>query len=373
MVFYLNQQTVAEVNLNYLQDNIKILKELIGPRLLLAVLKTNAYGHGLELAAQAAVTADADRIGVTTVEEGITLRNHGIQIPIHLLSPPPVEAAEAIVQFQLIAPVSTRILAQALHKSALKLNKKATVHLKINTGLQRFGLDPEEAVNFLQSVYWLHGLYWEGVYTHFSNADEGDWRQTEKEFHLYLNTVKELKAKGFQFLLHHAGASTIALERKDMYLDMVRPGIALFGCYPAARQRKIADLKTVMSVKTRLIEVRHVKPEKKIGYGNAYVTSTNEKIGVLPVGIGDGFRESLTNGEVLIRGQRAKVVGSISLDQTFVNVTSIPGAKVGDEVTIIGRQGNEQIRAETIAAKTNGKTEAVLACIMPRVSRVGIF
>ena len=340
---------------------------------MLAVLKTNAYGHGLLLAAKAAVAADADRIGVTTVEEGIELRKNGIQIPIHLLSPPPVEAAEAIVQFQLIAPVSKKSFADSIHKAALKLNKRATVHLKINTGLQRFGLEPEETVPFLQSVYSLQGLFWEGVYTHFSNADEGDWLQTEKEYHLFLNTVRKLEENGFQFPLHHAGASTITLERKDMHLDMVRPGIALFGIYPAERQEKIAKLKTVMSVKTRLLDVRHVQPEKKVGYGNAYVTSSEEKIGVLPIGIGDGLRESLTNVKVLIRGQRAKVVRSMSLDQTFVNVTSIPGVKAGDEVMIIGKQGKEQISAATIAARINGKTEAVLACITPRVSRVGIF
>jgi len=369
-----NQQTVAQINLRLLKENIEALKKVTDKSLFLAVIKTNAYGHGIVPVAKQAIKAGAERLGVTTVEEGAELRRHGIDIPIQLLSPPAPEQVESVVRYQLTASVSSVSLAKMIHQAALKFGKRTSVHLKINTGLQRFGIEPEEAIPLCKAVYNLSGLDWEGVYTHFSSADEGDWEQTENELKLFQDTVARLKEKGFIFPIYHVGASTVTMERKDMHLDMVRPGISLFGYYPAPRQKKIIQLKPVMTLKTRLMSVRTLPPNTRIGYGGTYKTSDHEKIGILPVGFGDGYKRCLSNkGEVLVRGQRAKIVGSISLDQTFINLTAVPDVEEGDEVILIGEQGRDMISAEEVAGWIDSNVDEVLSSLMPRIKRISHF
>lgn len=368
---FVKNQTVAAIDLTSLKENIVTLKKYADKSFLMAVVKTNAYGHGIIPIAKEAVEAGADRLGVTTVDEGVELREYGIKVPIQLLSPPSLEQVEAVVYYQLTASVSSISLAKAIHEVAVKQREKAFVHLEINTGLNRFGIEPTEASAFCQAAYHLSGLYWEGIYTHFSSADEGDWDLTADEFRLFENTVSQLKAEGFVFPIHHVGASTITIERKDMHLDMVRPGIAIFGYPPAPRQKELIQLKPVMTLKSTLLHVRSFPPNTKVGYGGEYVTGGHEKIGILPIGHGDGYKRALSNnGEVLIRGQRANIVGTISLDQTFLNVTEIPNVKEGDEVILIGKQERDFISARELANWINSNVDEILSSLMPRINRI---
>ncbi len=362
--------TVAEIDVTAFKENIRTLKAHIKHCLLLAVIKTNAYGHGIVPIGQAAIDAGAERLGVTAVEEGAMLRENGIDVPIHILSSVTADRAADIVYYGLTASISDQKLAHAISEEAIKQHTTASVHLKMNTGLQRFGIDPMNMVDFCQSCYHLPGLQWEGIYTHFSSADEADWVTTKQQFTLFENTVMNLERYGYDFPLHHVGGSTIAIERNDMLLDMVRPGIALFGYPPAPRQCDMITLQPVMTLKSRLLHVRKLPPNTPVGYGGSYVTSTREKIAIVPIGHGDGYQRALSNrGEMLVRGKRAPIVGTISLDQTLIDVTNIPDVREGDEVVLLGKQGDEEINAREIAGWMNSIVDEVLSGLMERIRR----
>ncbi|GAB4073032.1 alanine racemase [Barrientosiimonas marina] len=362
---------MAEVDLTAFQDNVQTLKNMAHSRLFMAVIKTNAYGHGVAEIGRAAVEAGADRLGVSTVEEGTRLREEGIRVPIHLLSSiMPNQASEAVLH-DLIVPVSSENMADTLSREAVRQAKNVTVHLKIDTGLHRFGINPGQAAVFCRACYDLPRLNWEGVYTHFSNADEGDWLTTKQQFSRFMKTISYFSQKGCHFPIRHAGASTIAIERQDMHLDMVRPGIALFGYPPERRQRQMVSLRPVLTLRSRVLHVRDLSPDTPVGYGDAYVTSDYETIAVVPIGLGDGYPRGLAReGEMLIHGQRASPTGAISLDQTMINVTHISNVKPGDEVVIIGRQGNDVISARETANWINGNVDDVLASLTERVPRI---
>ncbi|MGY0692048.1 alanine racemase [Virgibacillus sp. FSP13] len=362
--------TVAVVDLAAFKENIRTISEHTNHCLLLAVIKTNAYGHGIVPIGRAAINAGAERLGVTAVEEGAMLRENGIDVPIHILSSVTPDRAADVVRYGLTASISNQKLANAISEEAIKQHKITPVHLKMDTGLHRFGVDPMNMVDFCRSCYHLPGLQWEGVYTHFSSADEADWVTTEQQFMLFNNTMTDLKSHGYDFPLHHVGGSTIAIERNDMLLDMVRPGIALFGYPPALRQRDTITLKPVMTLKSKLLHVRKLSPNTPVGYGGSYITSTTEKIAIVPIGHGDGYQRALSNrGEMLVRGKRAPIVGTISLDQTLIDVTSIPDVCEGDEVVLLGKQGDEEINAREIAGWMNSIVDEVLSGLMERIRR----
>ncbi|MEN1967475.1 alanine racemase [Lentibacillus sp. N15] len=366
-----NNPTIAEINLHHFEENLVNLKTVAMNSELLAVIKTNGYGHGIVPIGHAAIRAGAERLGVTTVDEGVLLRNSGIDVPIQLLSSITLNQVEAVVSHQLTASISSSKIAKAISQQAVKQRTTVPVHLKINTGLHRFGIDPNQAVDFCQSYFMLPGLSWEGIYTHFSSADEGDWETTEKQFSLFMSTVTNLSRHGFHFTLRHVGGSTITMERKDMHLDMVRPGIALFGYYPNKRQQELVILKPVLTLKSKLLHVRELPPHTPVGYGGEYVTKTTEKIAVVPIGHGDGYQRILSNkGEMLVRGKRARVVGTISLDQTLINVTGISDVQEGDEVVLIGKQENDHISANDVADWMNSIVDEVLAGLMGRITRI---
>jgi len=367
-----NYPTIAEINLHSFNENIQAIKKQINQKqtMLMAVVKTNAYGHGLVPISNKAIEAGVDRLGVTTWEEGALLRKSGVDVPIHLLSTILAENKRAVVAFDLIASVSSNRMAEALHMEAVKQNKKIRVHLKVDTGLHRFGIDPEEAVDFCQECYARSGLEWEGIYTHFSSADEGDWVTTERQFALFQATVDRLADNGFTFPIHHVGGSTIALERADMHLDMVRPGIALFGFHPANRQIKLVDLKAVMKLTSTIIQVRSFPPNTPVGYGGSYVTKRAETLAILPIGHGDGYKRGLSNkGEVLVNGKRAKIVGIISLDQMVINVTNIPHVQEGDKVVLFGKMGDDEITVAEVATWMDSIVDEVVTSLMERIPR----
>ncbi|MBP1970100.1 alanine racemase [Virgibacillus natechei] len=363
--------TTAEIDLAAFNENITKLKKLVKKSMLLAVIKTNAYGHGTVRIGEEAVKAGAESLGVTTVEEGALLRENGIDVPIHILSSITPEQASDVVRYELTASVFSIRLAKAISEVAVKQRKTIPVHLKLDTGLHRFGLEPHEVLSFCEVCYELPGLWWEGVYTHFSSVDEGDWETTERQFNLFIDTVTMLDEQGFNFAIRHVGGSTIAIERPDMHLDMVRPGVALFGYQPAARQRDIISLKPVMALKSNLIYVRELPPNTPVGYGGSYVTRTTKKIAVVPIGHGDGYSRALSNkGKMLIGGKRVKIIGTISLDQTLVDVTDVPDVTEGEEVILLGEQGGDEITAEDVADWMGSIVDEVVSGFTERIRRV---
>lgn len=366
--------TIAEINLAAFHENVKHFKKLAGNCLLMAVVKTNAYGHGVVPIGKEAVRAGADRLGVSTVEEGVLLRENGISLPIHLLSAAPPEQAADIAAYQLIAQVSSVRFARALSMAAEQQRKTVPVHLKIDSGLHRFGVAPSEALDFCRTCFQLPGLYWEGIYTHFSKVDEGDQETTERQFAIFMNTVEKLLEQGFTFPIRHTGGSSIALERRDMYLDMIRPGIALFGYPPAPRQIDMAPLRAVMVLKSEISQIHELPSNSPVGYGGEYVTSRPAKIAVIPIGMGDGYHKSLTEtGKMLVGGKRVPIAGTVSLDQTMIDVTEVPKAAAGEEVILLGRQKDAIITARDIAGWMSSIVDEVLAGLTERVSRVYVY
>src|SRR5699024_3816544 len=320
--------TIATIDLNAFQRNVRTLKEHAESDLFLAVIKTNAYGHGLVPIAEAALGAGADRLGITTLEEGIILRENGIDVPLLLLSDSFEGQVEDIITYQLTASISSVRLAKKFSEEAVKQNQLARLHLKIDTGLHRFGVQPNEALAFCEECYDLPGLHWEGIFTHFSDADEGNWNKTEKQFALFSDVISMLKGHGFIFPIRHAAGSTVPIERSEMHLDLVRPGIALFGYHPSPLQKDILPLTPVMQLSTNILTIQEVLAETTVGYGGNYVTKKDERLAILPIGLGDGFSRTLSNkGQVLVGGKRAKIVGNISLDQTIIDVTHISDVK----------------------------------------------
>ncbi|HEX6594219.1 MAG TPA: alanine racemase [Bacillota bacterium] len=362
--------TVAEIHLPSFQKNIKALKKLTDPALLMAVVKTNAYGHGLVQMSEASVQAGADRLGVSTVEEGIRLREQGIRLPIHLLSAIVPQHVPTVVDYKLIPSVSSTKMAIALSEEARRQKKDLCLHLKIDTGLHRFGCSPAEALSICQACFHLPYVTWEGIYTHFSRADEGDWHMTEKQFTLFQQTVTMLEEHGFYFPIHHVGGSTVAIEREDMHLNMVRPGISLFGYYPHSRQQQTVTLQPVLTLKTKIVHCVHLPPRNPVGYGGHYVTKKDETIAILPIGHGDGYQRRLSNkGEVLVNGKRAPIVGMISLDQTMIDVTHIPNVSVGDDVVLIGTMDAEEIMTYDVARWMGSIVDEVTSSLTERILR----
>ena len=363
--------TIAEIDLSAFSHNLNQFKNLAPDILLLAVIKTNAYGHGVFRIAQEAIDAGADRLGITTVEEGAYLRVNGVTSPIHLLCTVPFEQIKDIVTYDFIPSISTLEFAEKLSEEAEKAGKIIPVHAKIDVGLHRFGMAPEETGSFFRSSGSLPGISFEGIYTHFSEADEANWDMTERQFSLFQHTVGDLEEEGYHFPIKHVGASTIALERPDMYGDMIRPGIGLFGYTPDIRQENMIPLKPVLALKSKVLRVRKVPMNDGIGYGGNFVTGKECKIAIIPIGHGDGYSRFLSNkGEVLIRGKRAPIIGTISLDQTFVDVTAVPNVAEGDEVVLIGKQGYEEITAREVAVWMGSIVDEVLASLSERIERV---
>lgn len=363
--------TTAEIDISAFHENIRNFKKILNKSMLLAVIKTNAYGHGTVQIGKEAVHAGADRLGVTTVEEGALLRENGINVPIHVLNSITPEQAADVVHYELTASVFSYRLTKAISEAATKQQRETPVHVKVDTGLHRFGLEAHEVIPFCTSCCNLPGLRWEGIYTHFSSADEGDAETTGKQFDLFLDVVDKLYQQGFTFPIRHVGGSTIAMERPDFHLEMVRPGVALFGYHPAPRQRDMLSLKPVMKLKSKLIHVRKLPPNTPVGYGGSYVTAGHEKIAVVPIGHGDGYSRALSNkGEMLVRGRRAKIVGTISLDQTLIDVTDIPYVAEGDEVVLIGKQDREEISANDVADWMDSIVDEVVSSLTERIRRV---
>lgn len=363
--------TLATIDLNAFKRNLRTLKEHAQSDYFLAVVKTNAYGHGIVPIAQAALEAGADWLGITTLEEGIKLRENGIEAPLLLLSDSFTGQVPDIVAYDLTASISSSLLARKLSSEAIKQNSLVHIHLKVDTGLYRFGIPPNEALTFCNECYDLPGLYWEGIFSHFSDTDDEHWEKTERQFSLFKDTVGHLEEHGFNFPIKHVGGSTITIERSDMHLNMVRPGIALFGYHPSPSQKSLLTLTPVMQLATNILSLKDVPAGTPVGYSGNYVTKRDEKLAILPIGLGDGFSRALSNnGYVLVSGKKANIVGNISLDQTVIDVTHIPHVKAGDVVVVIGKMGDEEITAEEIAGWMGSIVDEVLACLTDRVPRV---
>lgn len=364
--------TFVEIDLDAIVSNVRALKSAVGRATeVVAVVKADAYGHGALRVAQEALGAGASRLAVAIPEEGVELRRAGIGAPIMVLGMLFPEQACAVVEYDLSPAVSSAEDARYVSREACDAKKTIPVHIKLDTGMTRTGTDVESVVSLARSIAAMPGVRLEGLFTHFAAADEPDKGYTEKQASLFRQAVVLLRASGIEIPFLHASNTAGALSVPDARFDAVRTGIALYGLYPSDDVPREIRLTPAMSWKTRLGSLRTVPEGTYVGYGCTFKTERESRIGTLPVGYADGYSRHLSNkGEVLIRGKRARVVGRVCMDMTMIDVTDVPDAAVGDEVVLMGRQGEECISAEMLAGWIGTINYEVVCRVGKRVPRV---
>ncbi len=361
--------TWAEVDLDALAHNVRQIRAFVGEKVqVIAVVKADAYGHGMVPVAQAALRAGAARLAVHRVQEGIALRRAGIQAPILLLGYAPLAAVPQVVDYGLTPTVLTTDFVDALHTQA---PEGFPIHVKVDTGMGRFGLLPHEVVDFLRYVRrYAPKLRLEGLYTHFATADEADTTYLHHQWQAFQEVMAQAQAAGFAFPLKHACNSAATFALPEAHLDAVRPGIALYGMRPSLEWKTPVPLRPALALKSRVARVRVLPAGSSIGYGRTYRTDRPQRVALVPVGYGDGYVRALSNkGYVLIQGKRCRILGRVSMDQIVVDADPVPQVGMEDEVVLIGAQGGDRITAEEVAAWAGTINYEVTTLLQPRVPR----
>ncbi len=362
---------LAIVDLDAIAHNVAALKVRLGPKVALwAVVKANAYGHGAVPVARTALAAGASRLAVARIHEGVALRQAGITAPILVMGyhlPPEAELAAA---YDLTVTVNDHGFARALNDHARDLGKTLPIHVKIDTGMGRFGQLPDELLPFLEGLTHYPHLHIEGLWTHFATADEADKTFTHQQFALFQETAAMARDR-FQIPLLHVANSAAILDLPETYLDAARPGIAIYGLYPSPEVNQTVPLRPALTVLSHIGRIRVLPPGASVSYGRTFIASRPTRVALLPIGYGDGIHRLLSNrGEVLVRGQRAPIIGRVCMDNIMVDVTHIPDAQEGDQSVLLGQQGDERIRAEEVAAWAQTIHYEVTTSLLPRLPRV---
>jgi len=346
--------TWVEINLDAIANNVKNIKKLIGEeKELMAVVKGNAYGHDVLEIASVVLNNGATRLAVARLEEGIFLRKSGITVPILVFGLTLKQQAELLVSYNITPTVSEYEMIEKLSGSAFKEDKIVKVHLKVDTGMGRIGISPNHVLNFIKKIKVLKNVEIEGIFTHFSVADKKDKTYTEKQFKKFMEVLTILEKEEIRIPVKHVGNSATLLDLPHMWLDLVRPGISVYGLYPSTEVQKTVKLMPAHSFKTQIVFLKKLPQGESIGYGRTYTTKKKRTVvASLPVGYADGYNRLLSNqGEVLVRGKRFPIIGRVCMDQTMIDVTDLPQVEIGDEVILWGRQGQEEVSVEEIADK----------------------
>ncbi|MFW5709649.1 MAG: alanine racemase, partial [Chloroflexota bacterium] len=338
----------VEIDYDAIAGNVRAIKRLVGPDVVVnAVVKSDAYGHGAVMVARTALFNGADYLGVSSIPEALELREAGIVAPILVMNFSPPHLIRQAIQHDLTLTVYDIDLMRAYDRIAREVGKRLRVHLKVDTGMGRLGALPEEAIDLVRHLLNFRYLETEGIYTHFSCADS-DPEYTRLQLENFRGVIRPIQATtGFKFKYIHASNSAGTLAFPEGRFNMVRTGIAIYGMHPSDTVQLSPDFKPAITWKTTVAQVKTLPPGHPVGYGNTYVTRHSERIAVLPVGYADGLRRAPNNwGEVLIHGRRAPLIGRVSMEKTVVSVDHIPNVAIGDEVVLLGRQGQETITAE---------------------------
>ena len=354
-----------EVDLSAVRGNVRRIKQ-ISDRSVMAIVKANGYGHGLVEIARAAVTGGAAMCGVARIEEALALRQGGVGCGILVLGyTPPARVTEAIANHISLTVYEMDIVRAYLEKIP---RGRLVVHAKVDTGMGRLGVNSRHASDFIRWLRLQKSLDVEGVFTHFSSSDEPKADTTRQQMEKFRQIVDDLRGANLLPPLVHAANSAAVLNFPGSFFNLVRAGISLYGLHPAPTSPLTAGFRPALSWKTRLVSVKILPPGQPVSYNGEYVTQKTERIGVLPVGYGDGFRRKVPH-EVLINNLRAPVVGRVCMDQCMLQLDHVPSAKVGDEVVIIGNQGGQTITAENVAERWGTNNYEVVCAIAARVPR----
>ena len=370
--------TLARIDLDALRHNAGTLVERLGPGRpgVLAAVKADAYGHGLVPVARSLVSAGVDQLGVAIVEEGLALREAGVRVPVLVLGGVIHGSEEAAVDAGLTPVLFRPESACRLSAIGERRGAPVAVHLKVDTGMNRLGVPMRELGQFLDLLDSLGGLVVDGVMTHLAEAEMPSSEPTRAQFSAFDQAIAAIRSRGHRPRWTHAANSAALLTghgTRPVGANLVRPGIMLYGCMPASGCGSDWGLRPVMSFVTRVAFLKSVPAGERLSYGGIFTTARASRIATLPVGYGDGYARALGNrASVLIRGRRAAVVGRVCMDLCLADVTDIPGVAEGDEVTLIGLDGDAQIGAEELAGHLGTIPYEVLCSVSPRVPRTYI-
>jgi len=334
----------------------------------MAVVKADGYGHGAVEVARAALDSGADRLGVAIPEEGWELREAGIAVPILVFGLIQPEEAYKVVEADLDQTVCSVELLQTLDREAARASKRINVHIKVDTGMGRIGLTPEEVVSFARRVQEFKNLNLEGIFSHFATADAKDKTFAQRQLELFDGVLRDLERADIDIPIRHMANSAAILDLPGSYYDMVRPGIMIYGLYPSREVSRSIELRPAMTLQTKVVAVKTVPRGTPISYGRTFITRAQATvIATLPIGYADGLSRLLSNkGEVLIRGRRAPLVGTICMDMCMADVSSVEGVRCGDEAIIFG----EEPPVDEVAEKIGTINYEVTCAVSRRVPRV---
>ena len=369
------QRVWAEVDLDAIWENMVHMKENIAPETkILAVIKTDGYGHGGVPIARMLENLDfMFGYAAATYEEAHVLREAGVKKPILILGYTFPYCYEELIREEVRPAVYRRDTVEELAEAAVKVGKKARVHIKVDTGMGRIGITPDdEGLQFVKFIMEHPGLEVEGIFTHFAKADEADKLPTEEQIARFRKIIGMVEERGIHIPLKHCSNSAGIIEFPEANMNLVRAGVTMYGMWPSDEVRRdVISLRPVMSLKSHISFIKLLEPGRQISYGGTYTTKETRKIATIPVGYGDGYARSLSNkGYVLIRGQRAYICGRVCMDQFMVDVTDIEGVKEGDKVTLLGRDGTECITMEDLG-NLSGRFNYEFACLInQRVPRL---
>ncbi len=373
---YVNERyyrACATVDLDAIYDNVVALsKRLKEGTKIIAVVKTDGYGHG---AVPIAKTIDelVYGYGVATVDEAINLRRHDVSKPIIVIGYTHESQLDRLVSYDIRPAVFTLDMGKAVSQAAIRENKVAKIHIKIDTGMGRIGFRvTEESADIIKEISELPNVEIEGIFTHFARADETDKTSTKEQYALFVEMLHKLEERGLTIPVKHCSNSAAMMELPDYNLDAVRAGIAMYGLYPSDEvDKSLVKLKPALGLRSHIAYIKDVHKGDTISYGGTFVAEHDMKVATIPLGYGDGYRRSLSNkGYVLIHGKRANILGRVCMDQFMVDVTEID-AKKDDVVVLLGKSGEEEISAEMLASMAGLTFNYEIVCdIGKRIPRV---
>jgi len=375
---YPPRPTVCEIDLAALADNLRVIKRKSGKAgKVLAVVKADAYGHGAVEVSRKLENLGVDFLGVAFLEEAVELRRAAINTPIVILGGLIEGQEKAAIKYDLVPVIFSVSTAINLNREAAAQGVRCKVHVKIDTGMGRVGIRPEDVGSFFGYLKEMSALKVEGIATHLSSADDpGDGDRslyTSLQIDRFKEAISDAEKAGFDIPLRHAANSAAILNFQESLFNMVRPGIMLYGARPSPSMKGIDDLKPVLTLKTRVMMVKEIDRGDRVSYGGTYKAPSKRKIAILPIGYADGFRRDLSGiGEVLVHGAKAPVIGNICMDMTIIDVTDIDGVQTGDDVVLIGNDKGTVISVDEVAGKLGTIPYEILCGISPRVPRTYI-
>lgn len=360
----------VEIYLDRLVNNYNIIKKKVKKAKIMAAIKADAYGHGAIEVARTLELEGAYMFGVASLEEGIELRQAGITSKIIVLSPILYSQIDAALEFNLIPTISEIGFLRVLNKELKRLHTSILVHIEVDTGMTRTGIPYGDAVRAIRQINTSPRIKIDGIFSHFPLADnDGAFTKKQiKEFSVLIRNLRKLKIK--PPLVHLANSSGVFMHTAS-HFNLVRPGIALYGLTSSPIIHYAKSFLPVMTLKSKVVNIRNVESHTSISYNHTFMTERKSKIATISVGYGDGYPRTLSNsGDVLVRGKRAPIVGTVCMDLIMIDVSDIPNVKIGDIVTLIGKDGHEEITAEECAQKAHTIVYEITSGIGPRVARV---